>query len=85
MLGDQRIDHFAERDPFHDLRQLVERQVDAMIGDARLRKIIGTDALGAIAGADLAFAFCRARGIEPLPLHVARNRAAAAPCRRAWF
>jgi hypothetical protein len=39
MMGDERVDDFAERDAFHDLRQLMERQIDAMIGDAPLRKL----------------------------------------------
>jgi hypothetical protein len=39
MLGDQRIDDLVERDTFHDLRQLVERQVDAVIGDAPCGKL----------------------------------------------
>ena len=36
----------------HDEIDFVQRQVDAVIGDAALRKIIGADALGTIAGAD---------------------------------
>jgi hypothetical protein len=41
------------------LVELVERQVDAVIGDAALREIIGADALGAVAGADLQLARLR--------------------------
>src|SRR5258708_1456872 len=36
----------------HDLLDLVEREVDPMVGDAALRKIIGADAIGAVARAD---------------------------------
>ena len=71
MLGHQRLDDFVERFAFDDLRQLVERQIDAVIGDAALRKIIGADALGAVARADLALALGGARGIE---LACARGR-----------
>ena len=44
--------------------KLVERQIDAVVGDAPLREIIGADALGAVARADLAAPFGRALGIE---------------------
>ena len=32
--------------------ELVERQIDAMIGDAILREVVGADAFAAVAGAD---------------------------------
>ena len=32
--------------------ELVERQVDAVVGDAVLREVVGADALAAVAGAD---------------------------------
>src|SRR5882757_9711682 len=66
MLGRQRIDQFAQRFARDHLRQLVEREVDAVVGDAALRKIIGADALRAVAGADLLLAVGRARRIHPL-------------------
>ena len=53
MLCRQRVDQFAQRFAGDHLRQLVECEVDAVIGDAALREIIGADALGAVAGADL--------------------------------
>src|SRR4051794_27435285 len=53
MLGDERIDDFTQRLAFDDRRQLVEREIDAVIADAALRKIIGADALRAVAGTDL--------------------------------
>ena len=53
MLGDERIDDLVQRFAFHHLRQLVEREIYAVIGDARLREIVGTDALRPVAGADL--------------------------------
>ncbi len=34
----------------HDFGQLVERQADAVIGDAVLREIVGADFFGAVAG-----------------------------------
>ena len=43
----------------HDVAELVQRQVDAVIGDARLRKVVGADALGAVAGAHLQLAVAR--------------------------
>src|SRR5690606_36223633 len=49
VLVHQRIDDFIEF-ALHNLFELVERQVDAVIGDAALREIVGADALGAIAG-----------------------------------
>src|SRR5262249_49968095 len=54
MLGHQRVDDLAQRFAGHDLRQLVEREIDAVVGHAGLRKIVGADPLGAVAGADLA-------------------------------
>src|SRR6201999_4164697 len=46
VLRRQRVDQFAQRFARDHLRPLVERQVDAVIGDAALRKIVGADALG---------------------------------------
>src|SRR5260370_22814380 len=54
-----------------------------MIGDAAVRKIIGTNALGAIAGADLLAAVRRARGIDALALGVVDSRAQDVHRRRA--
>ena len=48
---DQRIDGAIE-----DLIELMEREIHAMIGDARLWKVIGADALGTVAGTDHRFA-----------------------------
>ena len=47
----------------HDLLQLVERQIDAVIGDAALRKVVGADALGAIAAAHLQAPRLRLRAV----------------------
>ena len=49
MLGDEGIDDLVQRLALDHLGQFVERQVDAMIGDSALRKIVGADAFGAIA------------------------------------
>ena len=54
VLGDQRLDDLVERLARDHLVELVEGQVDAVVGDAVLREIVGADALGAVAGADLA-------------------------------
>src|SRR5689334_15491520 len=75
VLCGERLDDLAERFALHDLRQLVERQVDAVIGHATLREIIGANALGAIARADLLLALRRARGIEPLLFSIIDARA----------
>ena len=75
MLGHQRVDDLAERFAFDDLRQLVEREIDAVVGDAALREIVGADALGAVAGADLAAPLGGARGVELLALVVVEPRA----------
>jgi hypothetical protein len=48
----QRADQFVEV-AVDDGRQLVEGEVDAMIGDASLRVVVGADALAAIARTDL--------------------------------
>src|SRR6266487_4298596 len=40
----------------HDVVDLVEGETDAVVGDPSLRKIIGADALGAVARADQGFA-----------------------------
>ena len=79
ILGDQRIDDLAERLAFQDLRQLVERKIDAVVRHAALRIIIGADALGAVAGADLAAALGGARGVLLLPLADRRAACAARP------
>ena len=49
MLGHQRIDDFVQCLALNDLRKLVQREIDAVIGDAPLREIVGPDAFGAIA------------------------------------
>ena len=42
--------------------QAVQGEVDAVVGDAALREVVGPDALAAIARADLQTAFLRLRG-----------------------
>src|SRR5690606_20043757 len=56
ILGDQRIDDFIEPVPGDDLGQLVEGQVDPVVGHPSLREIIGADTFRAIAGPHLALA-----------------------------
>src|SRR5688500_15931106 len=50
--GGQRVDQLVDRAIEHAL-QLVRREVDAMVGDAALRKVVGANLLRAFAGADL--------------------------------
>ena len=45
--------------PVHDLVQLVQGQVDTVVGHTTLREIVGTDLLGTVPGTDLASSgFC---------------------------
>lgn len=48
-----RVDDFLNI-AVHNFVQLVEREIDAVIGHAALRKIVGADLLGAVTGPDLA-------------------------------
>ncbi len=41
---------------FHDGQQLVQREVDAVVGQAPLREVVGADAVAAVAAADQALA-----------------------------
>jgi hypothetical protein len=51
----QRDDDLVDS-PLQHMRQVVEREADAVIGHPVLRKVVGADALGTVAGADLAAA-----------------------------
>jgi hypothetical protein len=42
---------------FHHIAEVVQRQADAMIGDAILREVIGADFFGPVSGFDLAATF----------------------------
>ena len=65
MLAGQAFDQAVDL-AFDDVRQVVQGQAfDAMIGDAALRKIVGADALAAVAAAHLQFALLRLRGVAP--------------------
>src|SRR5216683_4510780 len=63
----QSVDHFAQvaRD---DGVELVPRLVDAMVGDAILREVVGADALAAVAGADQALALGGTHLVQFFPL-----------------
>jgi len=50
-LGGERIDDFIEF-ALHDAIELVQREVDAVVGQSALRKIVGPDAFGAVARSD---------------------------------
>src|SRR5919201_3261408 len=54
VFGAERGDKLVEL-AVHDAIDLVEREVDAVVGDAALRKVVRADALGAIARADERF------------------------------
>ena len=66
MLRRQRVDQFTQRFARDHLRQLIERQIDTVVGDTALRKIVGPDALGTVAGADFLLAVGGARGVDAL-------------------
>src|SRR5205085_7795545 len=52
----------------HDALDLVEREVDAMVGDPALREVVGTDSLRAVARADEELA--RRGGLRLLLAHL---------------
>ena len=82
MLGHQRVRHLVEGGAGHHVLQPVEGQVDAVVGEPTLREVVGADALGAVAGADLGPAVGRPRGVllpallvvEPRPQQSHRAR-----------
>ena len=57
--GDQGIDHIVELLAAEDPLELVQGQVDAMVGHPALRKVISANALGAVARAHLKLARAR--------------------------
>src|SRR5262245_3322783 len=71
----QSIYQRIERGAFQDLIELVQRQADAMVGDAPLREIVGANALRAIARADLALALRGPRLGRLLALELIKTRA----------
>src|SRR2546421_6834509 len=62
VAGHQRLDQGIEIAVDH-IRKIVEREFDAVISDAVLRKVVGADALVAFAGADLRLALRGVFGI----------------------
>src|SRR5438876_1077509 len=66
MLRHQRVDDLSQRLAIDHLGQLVERQIDPMVAHSPLRKIIGADAFGTVAGAYLSTPFRGPLGIAPL-------------------
>ena len=54
--------HHLVQITFHDQPELVERQVDAVVGQATLREVVGADAVAAIPAADQPLAFGRFLG-----------------------
>src|SRR6056297_2357562 len=75
MLGDERIKDIAERLTGEDFGQLVEREADAVIGDAPLREIVGADTLRTITGTDLGAPIRRPLGFARATLTVEQARA----------
>src|SRR5690606_38314751 len=54
VMRDQCVDDLVEGGALHHLVELVDGQVDAVLGAAALREVVGADALRPVAGADLA-------------------------------
>ena len=62
MFRNQGINHFIQR-TLHHLVQFIQGQVDAVIGDAPLGKIIGADPFRAVSTADKEFTGLRRFGL----------------------
>ena len=58
----------------HDLVDLVQRQVDPVVGDSSLRKVVRADPLGPITAADQRFSLRRFLGMRRLPLLIEQSR-----------
>src|SRR5262245_17029166 len=71
----QSIYQLVERGACQHFIEPVQRQADAMVGDAPLRKVVGADALRAIARADLALALGGPRLGRLLTLELIETRA----------
>src|SRR5579864_1663478 len=54
VVGQEGIDELIERLAAQHLVDLVEGQIDPVVGDAALREVVGADALGAVARSHLA-------------------------------
>ena len=74
-FGDKRVNDFTKRLAFENLRQLIERQVDAVVRYARLRIVVSANPLGAIAATDLATALGGAGGVLLLALEIVKTGA----------
>src|SRR5438445_12242729 len=70
VLRQDRIDDLAKRFAAHHLVDLVQRQVDAVVGHPPLREIVGADTLRSIAAANLVLALGGARTVARLAFHV---------------
>src|SRR5688500_12245404 len=68
MLAGPSFNQFLEPWTFEHEVELVQREIDTMVGDAALRKIIGADTLRPVTRPDLAASLRGALGVEPLPL-----------------
>src|SRR5215813_6463322 len=75
LIRHQRVDQLIERCSLEHLIELVQRQADAMVGDASLRKIVGANALGTVTGSDLILTLRRARISSPLAFLLEQTRA----------
>ena len=82
MFADERTDQAVEISR-HDVVELVEREVDAVIGHAPLREIVGADAFGAVTAADQRTARFGFLGLLLLALRVEQARREAPSCSEA--
>ncbi len=74
MFRHQGQDQFLQSRPLNDLVKLVKREIDAVIGNPPLRKIIGADALGTVTGTHLSLALGRTLGIDAVAFQIVKPR-----------
>ena len=75
ILGRKRVDQFAQPRAFEHFIELVQRQVNAVVGDPALGEIIGADAFRTVARADHRLARAGALARQPLALELEQPRA----------
>ena len=61
--GFERIEKELEPVALHDSVEFVDRERDSVVGDAVLRKVVGTDSFGAVSASYLCFSCCSEFGV----------------------
>src|SRR5688572_21949999 len=64
MFRHQRVDDLAQRFALDHLRQIVESEIDTVVGYPALREIVSSDAFRAVATADLTTTLGGSRAVE---------------------